>query len=288
MSRLAVGTVQFGLAYGIANRQGQVSRSAAKHIVNLASASGVDTLDTAIAYGESETCLGEVGSTAFKIITKLPEIPDGCNDVDVWVQQQLSCSLTRLNVAKVYGLLVHRSEQLLGTHGQALYSALQRLKEVGRIEKVGVSIYSPVELSALSSRYHFDLVQAPMNLVDRRFAMSGWLHRLEEKGIEVHTRSAFLQGLLLMPKAEIPRKFEPWSYLWNRWHGWLESTEFSAVQACLAYPLSFPGVDRVVVGVDSVSQFEQIVSAERSVPVDLPDLSCAAEDLINPARWPSL
>jgi len=254
-------------------------------MLNLAAANGVDVLDTAIAYGESEACLGEVGTTGFKIVTKLPAIPDCCDDVDAWVQHQLSFSLTRLNVASVYGLLLHRAEQLLGIHGQALNSSLQRLKKAGRVEKIGVSIYSPFELDALVSRYHFDLVQAPMNLVDRRLVTSGWLQRLKSEGVEVHTRSAFLQGLLLMRRSEIPNKFEPWSYLWNRWHGWLESAQFSAVQACLAYPLSFSGVDRVIVGVDTVSQLEQILSAEACIPGHLPDLGCDSEDLINPSRW---
>ena len=81
VNRLAIGTVQFGLPYGIANQAGQVSRPEARKMLQLAAAKGVDTLDTAIAYGESETCLGEVGCQDFKLVTKLPAVPDRCNDI---------------------------------------------------------------------------------------------------------------------------------------------------------------------------------------------------------------
>ena len=289
MSRLILGTVQFGLPYGIANQDGQVTRSTAKAMLQLAAANGIDTLDTAITYGESETCLGEVGIQGFKLVTKLPIVPDGWVDVSGWVQEQVAASLARLGVSAVYGLLLHSPMQLLGTNGKMLYRTLQELKETGLVQKIGISIYTPKELDALIPQYRFDLVQAPFSLVDRRIHLSGWLRRLKQEGTEIHTRSAFLQGLLLMPRPAIPSKFVSWSELWGKWHGWLSSHKISAVQASLAFPLSFLEIDRVVVGADSVKQLEQITSAAVSItPDDLPDLHCDAEDLINPARWSHL
>ena len=287
--KLAIGTVQFGLTYGIANQNGQVSRSAAKAMLQLAAANGIDMLDTAIVYGESEACLGEVGTQDFKLVTKLPAVPDGCDDVAGWVQGQVVASLARLGVSVVYGLLLHRPQQLLESHGKAIYQALQGLKEAGQVQKVGVSVYAPSELEELTPRYRLDLIQAPFNLVDRRLHATGWLRRLKDEGIEIHTRSAFLQGLLLMPQATRPAKFSPWSELWSKWHEWLLRHNVTAVQACLAFPLSFTDIDRVIVGADSVSQLAQIISAATSVaPIELPDLHCDAENLVNPARWSHL
>ncbi|MDO8464122.1 MAG: aldo/keto reductase [Gallionella sp.] len=289
MSRLALGTAQFGLSYGIANQDGQATRADAKAMLQFAAAKGIDMLDTAIAYGESETCLGEVGIQGFKLVTKLPAVPDGCADVNGWVREQVNASLARLGVRAVYGLLLHRPQQLLEPGGKALYRSLQDLKETGCVQKMGVSIYAPGELAALTAQYRFDLVQAPFNLVDRRLHTTGWLQRLNDEGVEIHTRSAFLQGLLLMPQADIPDKFVPWSDLWGKWHDWLAQHAVTAVQACLAFPLSFPGIERVVVGADSVSQLIQIIGAVvNAAPVDLPDLCCEDEDLINPAHWPNL
>ena len=287
--RLALGTVQFGLSYGIANQAGQVSRPEAKSMLQLASINGIDTLDTAIAYGESETCLGEAGTQGFKLVTKLPALPGGCPNVRAWVRQQFEASLSRMNVSAVYGFLLHQSGQLLGTNGVELYQALQELKDSGQVQKVGVSIYSPSELTLLSTHYRFDLVQVPFNLVDKRLYISGWMQRLKDDGVEVHTRSAFLQGLLLMAQSAIPTKFSPWSDLWYRWQQWLAESNISAVKACLAFPLSFPEIDRVIVGSESCSQLSQIVSAVNSQAViDLPDLQCEDENLINPANWPTL
>ena len=284
--KLALGTAQFGLSYGIANQAGQVSRAAAKTMLQLAAANGINTIDTAIAYGESESCLGELGAQGFQVVTKLTAIPDGCNDKTGWINDQVSASLGRLGISAVYGLLLHRSEQLLGPDGKNIFQALQNLKEIGLVKKVGISIYSPSELDALAQRYRFDLVQAPFNLIDRRLSTSGWLQRLKQDGTEIHTRSAFLQGLLLMPRSAIPSKFAPWSELWDKWHNWLACHSFTSVQACLAYPLAFSEVDRVVVGADSKSQLEQLIGAAHSIAPDaLPDLRCDDENLINPARW---
>jgi aryl-alcohol dehydrogenase-like predicted oxidoreductase len=289
VNRLALGTVQFGLPYGIANQTGQVSRRQAKAMLQIAAANDIDTLDTAIAYGDSEKCLGEVGTQDFKLITKLPALPDNCTDVGGWVREQVATSLAKLGVHAVYGLLLHRPEQLLGVNRSELYKALQDLKVGGQVQKWGVSIYSPKELEAISERYSLDLVQAPFNLVDRRLQITGWLQRLKGRGVEIHTRSTFLQGLLLMSPEVVPERFAPWDGLWAKWHGWLAHHDVSAVQACLAFPLSFPEIDRVVVGADSVDQLRQIIDAARNTPpVDLPDLHCEDENLINPAHWSSL
>jgi aryl-alcohol dehydrogenase-like predicted oxidoreductase len=249
----------------------------------------IDTLDTAIAYGDSEICLGEVGTHDFKLVTKLPALPDGCADVSTWVQQHMNASLSRLGVTTIYGLLLHRSWQLLGPNGKTLHHALQAVKDNGQVEKLGISIYSPDELRALKPHYGFDLVQAPFNLVDRRLSSTDWLRRLKDDGVEVHTRSVFLQGLLLMSQFDRPVKFSPWDSLWQKWHRWLAERDVSAVQACLGFPLSFPEIDRVIVGADDLNQLAQIVDAANSHLIgDLPDLQCDDENLINPSNWPKL
>jgi len=289
MNRLALGTVQFGLPYGIANQTGQVTRAEAKAMLQLAAVKGIDMLDTAIAYGESETCLGEAGTQEFKVITKLPLVPDSCSDISGWVKQAVNASLSRLGVEQVYGVLLHRFDQLLGSNSVALYEALQDLKSNGQVQKVGVSIYAPTDLDALAQGYHFDIVQAPFNLIDQRLYKSGWLQRLKDDGVEIHTRSAFLQGLLLMTQATIPQKFSPWANLWQTWHGWLADHAISAVHASLAFPLSFPEIDRVVIGADSVSQLSQIISAANWPPnLHLPNLQSDDLNLVNPANWNSL
>jgi aryl-alcohol dehydrogenase-like predicted oxidoreductase len=289
MNHLALGTVQFGQPYGIANTEGQVTRLAVKTMLKLAANNGIDTLDTAIAYGDSEVSIGEAGIKSFKLVTKLPAMPEACSDVAGWVHEQVSASFARLGTDTVYGLLLHRPNQLLEVNGKLLYRTMQKLKETGKVEKIGLSIYSPSELTSIIKQYPIDLVQAPFNLVDRRLHSSGWLQKLKDSSVEVHTRSTFLQGLLLMPQTAIPAKFTPWADLWNKWHQWLAKHQISALQACLNFPLSFPEIDRVVVGAESVNQLQQIINAAASgMDIDLPDLHSEEENLINPARWASI
>lgn len=287
-SRIGLGTVQFGLHYGIANKGGQVSRGTAGAILALAETSGVDTLDTAIAYGDSEACLGEVGANRFKIVTKLPTVPENVTDVRRWVHDQTQASLRRLRAPRVYGLLLHRSRAALGRDGEAVVQALGQLKAAGVVQKIGVSIYDPDELDALWPYFRCDLVQAPYNILDRRLATSGWLDKLKQSGAEVHARSAFLQGLLLMDAAARPTYFDRWRPLWNLWSQWLTENDLSPLRASLGFALARSEIDRVIVGVDSLDHLRDALSAsdkaDREPPVDLVSTDL---DLLDPSKWPT-
>jgi hypothetical protein len=284
--RIALGTAQFGLDYGVANQAGRISASAAKAILNLATKNELDTLDTAIAYGNSEAVLGSAGIARWRIVTKLPALPSGVEDCGAWVRGQVSGSLERLGVARIDALLLHRPQDLLGAQGPAYRQALQRLKLDGVIRAAGVSIYRPDELDALWPVFRPDLVQAPFNVFDRRLETSGWLRRLSGEGVRVHTRSAFLQGLLLMPSEKRPGYFKPWELILDSWHGWCRQSYVSALAAALGYCLSHEHVERVVVGVDSVAQLEEILAAtEQTVPSPPAALSSEDRALIEPSQW---
>ncbi len=286
-SSIALGTVQFGLPYGIANDAGKVDAAAAAAILNAAAHSGIDTLDTAIAYGDSEAVLGEVGVRNYRVVTKLPAIPDACGDVAKWVWDQTQSALARLKIESAHGILLHRPEQLVGPHGDALYQALLRLKSAGLTRKIGVSIYVPQELDALWANFDLDLVQAPLNIMDRRLVDSGWAKKIRTHGSELHVRSVFLQGLLLMPPHARPPKFDRWRSIWMEWDRWMASTGLTPLEACLRYVLAVKEVDRVVVGVDSLPQLLEILAAARSGKLDsLPQWPVDLDvNLLNPAMW---
>jgi len=287
--KLALGTVQFGMDYGVANASGRVSRKEAKAILECASFHKIDMLDTAIAYGGSETMLGELGIKNWKAITKLPAVPNDCHDIAQWVYGQVHQSMARLGVTQLYGVLLHRPSQLLEGIGSTLYAALQGLKSQGFIGKVGVSVYDPAELDPLFDSYLLDLVQAPLNIVDRRLVDSGWSNRLHACGVEIHIRTIFLQGLLLMPPSQRPAKFNSWSDIWNVWDGWLASAGLTPLEGCLRYVYNSLDIDRVVVGVDTSTQLNQIVKATKGQLSSLPEFKSMHDvRLINPASWSQL
>lgn len=285
--RLAIGTVQFGIPYGIANARGQVTREEAAEILARAWAAGVDTLQTAVAYGESEARLGEIGVGQWNVVSKLPALPRDGRDAAAWVIEQVRGSLTRLGLERIDSLMLHRGADLLEEQGPALYASLERLKSAGSVGKIGVSIYSPTELDSLIPRFPMDLVQAPFNVMDRRLESSGWLDRLGSEGIEVHARSAFLQGLLLMSAEDRPPYFARWERELGAWDTWLLDSGVPAVEASLGFVMSFPGIDRVVVGVDSLSQLEELLqSCDAPFPEPPAALDVSDEALVNPALWP--
>lgn len=287
--KLALGTAQFGLNYGVANTKGQMTAKEVSGVLDLAKSAGVDTLDTAVAYGESEAVLGGLGVQGWKVITKLPAIPDQVTDVDFWVHEQVKKSLVKLNVKRLYGLMLHRPMELLDSKGRALFEAMEHLKSSGVVEKIGISVYGTKELELLSGQYSFDLVQVPLNIWDRRLVDTGWLEKLKKLDVEVHARSAFLQGLLLMQPQDRPQKFSHWSQAWQAWDEWLLATNCTPLEACLRYLNGLAEVDRVVVGVDSVTQLQQILSAAKGNLTKLPQFNWMGDDrLLNPACWSDL
>ncbi len=287
--KLALGTVQFGLNYGVANTHGRVSEQEAKDVLALAKRAGIDTLDTAIAYGDSESVLGQLGVADWKVITKLPAMPDRVSDVRAWVDQHVKASLLRLNTGRLYGLMLHRPMQLLESQGRALFDALEAVKAEGWVEKTGVSVYDVAELAQLVDQYALDLVQAPLNIWDRRLVDSGWADQLKAAGVELHVRSAFLQGLLLMPPNHRPIKFNRWADVWSVWDRWLENECLTPVQACLGYLSHLSAIDRVVVGVNTVAQLNQIVETADVKLNSLPEFPTLQDTgLLNPANWDQL
>lgn len=287
--RLALGTVQFGIPYGIGNTTGKVNINEGKKILEHAWAAGIGTLDTAFSYGESEALLGVCGIEQWQVISKIPAIPEDCDQVYDWVHNTVISSLKRLQCDSLYGLLLHRPEQLIGENGQELYHALLDLKTKGLVRKIGISIYHPSELIEIIPIFPVDLVQAPFSIIDRRLLTSGWLRKLHMAGIEVHVRSIFLQGLLLMDEKKRPVKFSRWSSLWEDWHKWLREEGLTPLQACLGFALSQTEIDRVVVGVDNVLQLKEILSAAETSLAKPPDTLMTDDlDLIIPSRWEAL
>lgn len=287
--KLALGTAQIGLDYGVSNKAGKVARDEAGAIVRYARAAGIGVLDTASSYGDSEARLGEIGVGGFDVVSKLPALPDDCENVAEWMSEIVRQSLANLRVNSLYGLLLHRPGQLLESRGGEIHAGLQALKDAGLVRKTGASIYAPDELDALYPAYPLDIVQAPFNLFDDRLRESGWMSRLKRDGAEVHVRSIFLQGLLLLPADERPEKFDRWAPHLARYDAWLATHDRTPLEACVSYVLSVSEIDRVVVGVASAAQLHAIVSAVSVSAPSFPEgLRSPDPDLINPVTWSSL
>jgi len=287
--RLALGGVQFGMHYGIANVNKEMSMHDVRDVLINAKNNKIDMVDTAIGYGNSEQYIGDAGVSGFKIITKLPAIPKEITDCKDWIKKQIDKSMTRLNVRSLYGVLLHEPSQLTSLHGEIIWNQLQELKEDGVVNKLGFSLYDINELNDLMPCYLPEIIQVPCNILDQRLLSSCWVGRLKDMGTEIHVRSIFLQGLLLMNDSNRPEKFYRWRKIWQEWSDFLNRNNISAYEACLNFVLSKVDIDKVVIGVDSVKQLDDLLAIQESKFIDFSGIPIVNDlDLIDPSRWDEL
>ena len=283
--QLALGTVQFGLDYGVSNQAGRCPPDEVGRILASARRYGIDLLDTAPAYGSAETTLSPFlrNSGPFRIVTKTPRPAAGA------VRASFDASLQRLDQTKVYGLLVHDTDEFLGPAGSEIERSMQALKETGRVAKIGVSVYTGEQIDGVLARFTPDLVQLPISVLDQRLRRSGALRRLKDRGVEIHARSVFLQGLLLMAPDNLPRHLAGAAPIVTRFQSAARAAGLSPVAGALAFTHRVAEIDYVVAGVCSAQEFEEVAEAAAAArAADLPwdEFAVQDETLINPSLWP--
>lgn len=288
--KFVLGTAQFGLDYGITNNDGHVSLGEVKKILQRAYAEGIDTIDTAILYGDSESILGEVGVNYLNVITKLPSVPDSSLDAFQWVLQEVKSSLKRLKKDRIEALLLHRPNQLNGPFGDDVIAAVAELKKMGLINKFGISVYSPEDVVRFRYLTQTSIIQGPCNIFDARFQSQEFVDLLEKYGIEFHARSVFLQGLLLQDSRNLPKKFKPWAGVFRSYHTWLQLNSYQPLDACVNYLNHDPFVKKIIVGVLSESQLSQILRFNQYSKMKLPPNFLRGQDMrvIDPSSWGEL
>lgn len=289
---LGLGTAQFGLDYGATNADGQCTEETVAEIIAAAADYGMLDLDCAQAYGASEAVLGRVlpNHHSFRINSKLDisELSDA-KDPTATLRALVEGSLKRLKVDCLDGLLAHHSAPLLSPKGADFWDALEALKAAGIVRRIGVSVYDVSELEALLDRYPIDLVQLPLNVFDQRFQTSGVIDMLTGRGIGVHVRSVFLQGVLLAHPGNLPGYFTALEVPLKRFHTALSRSGASALTGALAFVRHQDGIEAVIIGVTSLAELTQAHRAwEAAEHLDL-NWECFAEtnEILDPRDWPA-
>lgn len=288
-----MGTVQFGLDYGISNTMGATTSEEVKKTLKLAQKKGITLLDTAPAYGKSEEVIGNnlPDKHNFRIVTKTPTFKKSSLDkTDAqYLKETFQISLSRLKQSSLYCLLVHHAEDLFASNSNILWEAMEELKATGLVKKIGVSVYSPEQIENILAKYSPDVIQAPINVLDQRLINGGYLKQLKKQGIEIHSRSVFLQGLLLMSIEEINGYFNSLKSLLEHYHKTLKKNGISLLSAALGFVYGLPEVDYVLVGVNNKRHLEEIIETINSFDslnqIDFPNFSVKDEKLINPSLW---
>ena len=285
---IVLGTVQFGLPYGIANRQGKPDIGRVREILDLAYQLGIRVLDTAIAYGDSEEVLGSCGMDRWSVITKVPslkKIDDSC--IGDAAHDAVLRSLDRLGADSLHAVLAHDRRDAAGDRGRRLRDALSPLVASGQIGRIGVSVYGPDDMEGIDTG-NAKIVQAPLNVFDQRFIHSGATERLSAAGAELHVRSVFLQGLLLMPARDRPARFALWAGELARFDAGVKASGLDRAAYCLGFVAGQAAVSRCVLGVETARQLSQLVAAFEAgqrAGHDAHSLKSDDPGLIDPRQW---
>ena len=290
LSRFGLGTAQFGMYYGMFNREGVPSIGAVSRILRSAREFGLSVVDTAREYGEAELalggCLDELKQ--FRVITKTPNFSrEKITSADAEaLRNAFDLSLENLRMPSVDGLLVHNASDLLAPGGEWLFEALAGLKGAGRVRHIGISAYTGEIAERVVEKFPIDVVQLPCNVFDRRLLQAGTLSRLGQRGIEVHARSAFLQGLLLADPGNLATHFDKVRTKLRGFQAAAGRAGATAGQAALHYLLQVPEITRIIVGVESVGQLNELFEGwPDSIDMDFSEFGVEHVEILNPVMW---
>jgi len=280
--KIALGTVQWGLKYGINNVNGIPSNHELKKIFSIARKNNIDLFDTAVQYGDAEKRIGKLSIPKDKVITKVGSFSEhNC------LKNQLANSFKNLERKSIYGCLFHNSKDLI--ENRQLWTNLKKYKKDGKINKIGYSLYEPsVLLELLDANIVPDIVQIPYNILDRKF--EPYFDLLKGYNVEIHIRSVFLQGLFFKSVDELDSKFEDLISPFNELKEIQVKSKLQMLSLALCFVIQNPSIDYIVLGVEKARQLEQIITASKQ---DLPkkiinqikSIRLDSKAILNPVNW---
>jgi len=283
--KIALGTVQFGLDYGINNLTGKIPKNEVFEILDYAHKSGINVIDTSYAYGDSESVLGEYlkrSGIKFKVVSKLPGNKDD-KSFEIFHE-----TLNHLNKNKIYGYLIHNFDFYL--KNSRIWADLRKIKQQGKVQKIGFSLYYPEELEyLLKKKVTFDLIQVPYSIFDQRFSV--FFQQLKKKNVEIHIRSVFLQGLVFKEINTLPKRFLKIKRKLETLKKLAGDLAIPVSSLCLNFAALNPFIDKVVIGVDNIANLKENLNnlkyqvKTKKIYNKLLKLKEEDENIILPVNW---
>lgn len=288
-NKLILGTVQFGLDYGINNTAGKPDQQAVNKILNVAFENNIQLLDTAEVYGNAQEVIGNYhgeSSNIFKVMTKFSS---SRTDLPADITERIKKDIDILGIETLYCYMFHNYADFKSYYAK-FDKDIAVLKKEGLIEKMGVSIYTNEELEDLLHYDEVDLVQLPFNLLDNTLQRGDILKRAKQKGIEIHTRSAFLQGLFFKELDNLPPKIKPLTTSIEIVKQIANSHTLEMASLALNYAYQQEFIDNVLIGVDTVEQLELNMKClekpiSHTIIEQINGIDVAEKTLLNPSNW---
>lgn len=284
MDRIILGTVQFGLDYGINNKGGKTGNEETFRILNYAFDNGIRTLDSAFAYGDALNVIGQFHGQFgrfFQVNTKF-KIDQGNS-----VEEQLIQTISNLGLKGIDTFFYHKFGDL---QNDPVRNELKLFKSRGLIKKIGISIYTNFEFKESMDNDGIDVIQIPFNAFDNHHKRGEQIKLAKEKEKEIQVRSVFLQGLLFMRPNTLPDRLRPLGRYLDMLNSISRNENLSIEEIALQYVMAQPFIDNVLIGVETLSQLETNVKKLESPlnkrMIELVDrINVSEVDLLNPQNW---
>lgn len=277
--KIIIGSANFTQKYGADSIK--IANNEVKKILNVAIKNDICAIDTAEAYLKNKNTFKKINKK-FKFTSKI--ILNYKWKSLEYCQKKLEDHFKNLNLKKIDTLLIHNEKILLTKNGLKIFKNLEVLKKEKYFHKIGLSIYDTHNLKYIISKFNLNVVQCPYNILDQRIFNTGWFDRLKYKGIEIHARSIFLQGLLVNKLVYRKQYFKRWHKNISNWFKWLENNNISPIDYCLSDLLS-RDFDKIIIGINNLDNLKEIINfrkidIKKKLNFRLNDLK-----LIDPRKW---
>jgi aryl-alcohol dehydrogenase-like predicted oxidoreductase len=290
--KICLGTAQFGNIYGITNRnRNELNVKEIKEFLKLLIKNKIEFIDTALNYKNVDKKLKKtkINLNKFNIITKIPapKIKEKFYKKEIF--RKILKSKKILKIKSFYAILIHNCNNLNSEQAKLIRETLAELKKKQITKKIGLSVYNTKDLNFMFKFFTPDLIQVPHNVFDARFMQNKILNKISKYNIELHIRSIFLQGLLLIDLKKMNYKFNKWKKIFEKWDLYCKKNKTSKLDAAVNLAMRNKKIKKVVVGFSNINEFIEFlkirVKNELTFPKFLTDSEKNIDKLINPYNW---
>lgn len=287
IDKVVLGTVQLGMSYGINNTEGKPNEQDSLNILREAFAGGIRTLDTARAYGSALQVIGNYHKTShetFKIINKF-------HANSTQLSRDVQVELDELQIRQFEAYLFHAFNDFRNATPH-LMADLTDLKSRSLVSKIGVSVYDNEQFKLAIESDAIDLIQFPYNLFDNASKRGEMIREAKSKGKELHVRSVFLQGLFFMEETRLSEKMKVLGPYLNSIKLMAQKENIGMPELALSYVLNTEGIDKVLIGVDSLDQLRsnlsviaKVTTLSKALKTSIDAIDVKETDLLSPVNW---
>jgi aryl-alcohol dehydrogenase-like predicted oxidoreductase len=288
-SKLILGTVQFGLNYGINNTIGKMSEDKVFELLENAYDLGIKTLDTAEAYGNAHSVISNFHKQSKKRFNIISKYSSSNFDYPIDLVERIQAHCSNFNVNYLEGYMFHSYNDFkMNINNDP--NVLDNIKNSGLVKKIGVSVYSNDEIESLLNFKNINLIQLPFNLFDNEYQRKEILEKAKKRNIEIHTRSVFLQGLFFKNINTLNTILLPLKNDLIELGLILKNYNIDMNSLALNYAINKPYIDKVLIGVDSLEQLKNNIKAtesicDKSIYRKIDCINVENTKLLNPSNW---